>query len=309
MIAIVFPGQGAQRPGMFRDWYEHSTLARETIEQGSDLVDFDLRALCFGDDARIDRTDFTQPALFVGEIAMFRALTHEFGVRPSYFGGHSLGEYTALCAAGTLPFELAVKLVRQRGLLMHGAVPPGSGGMLAITTESANDWRDVEDAVERDGLDVASLNTARQRVLSGPIAALEAAERALSRLQESKRCELKRLNVSAPFHSRWMSPVEAAMRVELSKVAHHFVSERAAMVTSNATGQWHTPHTDAVVEALARQITSPVLWETNMSVLAGAADRVIEVGPSRPLSGFFRSIGRTVGAIVSVQTAARGLST
>jgi malonyl CoA-acyl carrier protein transacylase len=120
-IAVVFPGQGSQRAGMGRDVFERFAVAREVFERASDALSLDLREICFGDDPRLDRTEFTQPAILTTEIAMLRAVEEGTGLSFAYFGGHSLGEYTALCAAGAMELEDAVRLVRRRGACMQTA--------------------------------------------------------------------------------------------------------------------------------------------------------------------------------------------
>src|SRR5258708_21690905 len=131
-VAIVFPGQGSQRSGMARDFYERFAISRDVFVEASDALGLDMAALCFDDKPRLDLTEFTQPAILAAEMAMLRPLEREFGVSASLFGGHSLGEYTALCAAGAIPLEVAVKLVRRRGALMQAVVPPGEGARGAV---------------------------------------------------------------------------------------------------------------------------------------------------------------------------------
>jgi malonyl CoA-acyl carrier protein transacylase len=130
--AIVFPGQGSQRPGMGKDFHERFAVAREVYAEASAAAGLDLEALCFGEDERLGLTEFTQPAILTTEIAMLRALEAEFGVEGELFAGHSLGEYTALVAAGVLALADAVRLVRKRGALMQQAVPAGEGAMIAV---------------------------------------------------------------------------------------------------------------------------------------------------------------------------------
>jgi [acyl-carrier-protein] S-malonyltransferase/trans-AT polyketide synthase/acyltransferase/oxidoreductase domain-containing protein len=291
---------------MFRDWYERSAVARETFDVASALLDFDLHQLCEGEDPLLDRTDYTQPAIFVGEVAMFRALEQEHGLRADCFGGHSLGEYAALTASGALPFETAVALVQRRGQLLQQVSPPGEGGMLAVTTGGDVSHAELAPLITAAGLDIASLNTSAQRVFAGPLAALDRAELALAPYLD--HISFARLNVSAPFHSRWMRPAQEAMRATLVEAAGAFCPELATRVVSNVSGTWHLPQREALVDALAEQLTAPVLWERNMATLAAAAERIIEIGPSRPLSGFFRSIQRATSAVVTFQSIARGLS-
>ena len=130
--ALVFPGQGSQHPGMARDFHEHFAAARDVFGEASAACGLDLGSICFGDDERLNLTEFTQPSILTAEIAMLRVLEREFGLRAGAFAGHSLGEYTALVAAGVMNVGDAARLVRQRGALMQRAVPAGQGAMLAV---------------------------------------------------------------------------------------------------------------------------------------------------------------------------------
>jgi [acyl-carrier-protein] S-malonyltransferase/trans-AT polyketide synthase/acyltransferase/oxidoreductase domain-containing protein len=213
-VVVVFPGQGSQRPGMAIDFCDEFPVSRQAFEEASDALGLDVRAICAGDDGRLDLTEYTQPCIVTAEIAMFRALESELGLAPGRFGGHSLGEYTALCAAGVLPLASAVKLVRRRGALMQTAVPVGEGAMTAVIGADVAE-RDL--AAELDGLevDVANRNAPDQIVLSGPAAKMPtAAERVAASLGDALD-KLVPLNVSAPFHSRMMRPIEPAFRAEL----------------------------------------------------------------------------------------------
>ncbi|AKU95801.1 Malonyl CoA-acyl carrier protein transacylase [Labilithrix luteola] len=296
--AVVFPGQGSQRVGMASDFCARFDVSRNVFAEASDALGIDMAAMCFDDDPRLDLTEYTQPAILTAEIAMLRALEHNAGLRPTHWGGHSLGEYTALCAAGVIPLATAVRLVRRRGALMQQGVPAGEGAMMAIIAEGI---ADRELSSELDGLDVdtANRNSPGQIVLSGKRADVE---RAASRIACSvPGVELVPLNVSAPFHSRMMRGIESAFRAELDAVAGELAFERAGAVTSNLTGGFHVADREAVLDALTRQISGTVDFIANMRVLASAADRICEVGPGRPLRGFFRAIGRDVASVVSVK--------
>lgn len=303
-VAIVFPGQGSQRPGMAKDFCARFAASRDVFSEASDALGLDLASICFDEDPRLDRTEFTQPAILTAEIAMFRALEREVGLRAACFGGHSLGEYTALCAAGVIPLAVAVRLVRRRGALMQAAVPEGEGAMAAILGGAALGGAALvgalDEALEGTDVDVANRNSPEQIVISGARADVHR----VSERMVAKGAQAVPLNVSAPFHSRLMRAIEPAFRAELEAVADELDFSRAAAVTSNFTGGFHVPERAAVLDALTRQISGTVEFIANMRALAARADRIVEVGPGRPLRGFFKHMGRDVMSIVSVRNAA-----
>jgi [acyl-carrier-protein] S-malonyltransferase len=303
-VAVVFPGQGSQRAGMGRDFCERSVSARDAFAEASDALSLDLRAICFEDDPRLDRTEFTQPAILVTEIAMLRALKEENGLAPTYFGGHSLGEYTALCAAGVLPLDVAVRVVRRRGALMQAAVPAGEGAMVALSAAGIA-ARDLGADFGGD-LDVANRNSPDQVVLSGSAPAID---RAILRAEDlpDLKPEVVRLNVSAPFHSRAMRVIEAELRAALTEHSARIDASRADVVTSNLTGRFHEREFAPLVASLVGQASGTVDWIANMHALASVAGAIYEVGPNRPLRGFFRAIGRDVIAITSTRSIAKEL--
>ncbi|MBI2388038.1 MAG: ACP S-malonyltransferase [Deltaproteobacteria bacterium] len=305
-VAVVFPGQGSQKPGMARDFHDAFATSRDAFAEASDALNLDVAALCFGDDPRLDRTEFTQPAILTAEIAMMRALEREFGLRPTHFGGHSLGEYTALCAAGVLSLGTAVRLVRRRGALMQDAVPVGEGAMVAVVADGVADLG-LEREIARLGVDVANRNSMNQIVLSGERGGVEAASALVAQLLGGAPHEIIALNVSAPFHSRRLRGIEAEFRGALVAVAPELAPSRAGVVTSNLTGRFHRPELEPLLDALTRQLSGTVDWIGNMRALGDAASEIYEVGPGRPLRGFFKSAGREVTAILSVKTAEKGL--
>ncbi|MBI2892237.1 MAG: ACP S-malonyltransferase [Deltaproteobacteria bacterium] len=305
-VAVVFPGQGSQKPGMARDFHDEFAVSRAVFEEASDALGWDVRAVCFEDDPRLDQTEITQPALLTAEIAMLRALSAEHGLRPTWFGGHSLGEYTALCAAGALPLATAVRIVHRRGALMQRAVPLGAGAMVAVVADGIAERDLVRELVDLE-VDVANLNAPAQVVLSGMAPAVERATAWLSEQLLGTPHDFVLLNVSAPFHSRWMRGIEDELRAVLEDARGEFAADLAATVTSNLTGRFHRPDPSEVIDALTRQIGATVDWIGDMRALAEAAATIVEVGPSRPLRGFFRALGREVVSVVSVRTAQKGL--
>ena len=306
-VAIVFPGQGSQRAGMARDFCDAFAVSREVFAEASEALGLDVAALCFTEDPRLDLTEFTQPAILTAEIAMLRALEREFGLSARVFGGHSLGEFTALCAAGALPFDVAVRLVRRRGALMQAAVPPGEGAMVAVRGTGVAAL-DLASAVDADGVDVANENSPDQVVLSGPAATMDQACARARDLAKGIEVEFTPLTVSAPFHSRRMRAVEAEFRRALEEAAPRFAPEKATAVTSNFGGGFHTGKPGDLRDALVRQIGGTVRWVANMRALIGEADRIFEVGPGRPLRGFFKSLGVEVTSILSCKTAEKAVA-
>jgi len=301
--AVVFPGQGSQRPGMAADFRRDFAAARESFVEASDALGFDVAELC-QDERRLSMTEFQQPAILVAEIAMYRTLAAEFGIRPDIFGGHSLGEYAALVAAGVLELSQAAPLVRERGRLMQEAAP-ADGAMAALIARPGNplDEEAVTAAIEDLEVDIANINAPDQIVLSG---LAEELDRAVAVLRNSgMRPRVKRLRVSAPFHSRFMRSAAAALTALLDEGSGAWNCEHATKVTSNPSGGFHSGERAALVDALGRQLSSTVRWADNMAAIAGQdrAARVIEVGPGRPLGGFFKAVGQTVVSVKDTATA------
>ena len=178
-IAVVFPGQGSQRPGMGKDFYEQIPVCRETYEEAADALGWDVSKMCFGEDERLNLTEYTQPCIVTTEIAMLRGLSKRYGFASEYFGGHSLGEFTALVAAGVMPLAETLKIVQTRGKLMQEAVPVGVGGMAAVISEDI----DIEMLTKiMDGLnaDVANINSTNQVVISGELPAIDETEKRIT---------------------------------------------------------------------------------------------------------------------------------
>lgn len=305
MIVVVFPGQGAQKTGMAKDFYEAFSASRDVFEEVSDAISEDMRALCFQEDPRLNLTEYTQPAILTAEIAMFRALRAEMGLSAARFGGHSLGEYAALVAAGVIPLAEAARLVRERGRRMQEAVPVGAGAMTALIARDI-DIGAVRSAVDGLVVDVANHNSPEQVVLSGASDDIDAAEERIAAAVPGGR--LRRLTVSAPFHSRLMEPIEAGFRILLEGSAATWDPANTAQVASNFSGGFY-PSQDAgaVVSGLTSQISGAVRWVDNMAALSEGAGRIIEVGPKRPLRGFFRTVGVSVDAITNLTMARRAL--
>ncbi len=299
---LVFPGQGSQRAGMGADVAERFPSARAIFEQASEVLSLDVLAICTGDDARLQLTEYTQPCILTAEMAMVTALRELGLVEAGRYGGHSLGEYTALCAAGALSLEAALRLVRLRGRLMQGAVPVGEGGMIAVIGKELDLELVVRVAAEHD-VDVANFNSPSQVVLSGSTRGIELAGDALEAILEPSGGRVVALEVSAPFHSRALRVIEEEFRAALQAEAEHMEAARASAVTSNFLGGFHTGEREGLIDALTRQISGSVRWIDNMKALAAGGGSIVEVGPNRPLGRFFKELGHEVTSVINLRSA------
>ena len=304
----VFPGQGSQRQGMGKDFYDSIPVCRQTYEEAADALGLDLAAICFQEDARLNLTEYTQPCIVTTEVAMFRGLAEKYGFKADYFGGHSLGEFTALVAAGVMPFADTVQIVRQRGKLMQEAVPVGVGSMAAVISEGI-DIVALKAILADLPVDVANINSANQVVISGEAAALPEAENRCKELFPApKTYRFIQLNVSAPFHSRFMKKIEEPFAGTLKNFSQSFHAQNASHVTSNYQGSFHAASVDSVINNLVSQLSHSVLWRDNMQALASRATGVYEIGPGRPLRDFFKTIGVACESIISLASAEKVLA-
>jgi [acyl-carrier-protein] S-malonyltransferase len=303
--AAVFPGQGAQRTGMGKDFYEQIPVCRQAYEEASDAVGWDVSAICFNDDERLHLTEYTQPCILTTEIAMFRGLSALYGFAPVVFGGHSLGEFTALVAAGALPLAEAAVIVQMRGRLMQEATPVGAGGMAAVIADGL-DVKILHEAIQWLPLDIANINSDRQVVISGAAAALPEAESFIKQaVGETKSLRFIRLNVSAPFHSHLMRSIEEAFSGVFKEKGKHLDPARAVHVTSNYTGTFHTDDCEDLIRSMTLQLGHTVQWRENMKAIAGASNRIYEIGPGRPLRDFFKTMDLECQSVISLASAQR----
>jgi len=297
-IALAFPGQGTQRTGMARDFHDISRVARDVFAAASEALHFDVGALCFEPDPRLELTEFAQPAIVTAEIAMLAALRDEMGLETCVYGGHSLGEYSALVAAGVIDVGAAVTLVRERGRFMQEAVPVGEGSMIAVV-QPGLDLDALLTAITPFGVDVANVNSADQVVLSGRKDDVDEAAKRVRTVAGFERARCLPLKVSAPFHSRWMQPAAQRLRPLLAESSSRWRPAGATSVTCNLTGGLHEADAGSIAERLAGQVTAPVRWLDNMRELSERADLVIELGPGKPLRAFFSSIGVETVSVTS----------
>jgi [acyl-carrier-protein] S-malonyltransferase/trans-AT polyketide synthase/acyltransferase/oxidoreductase domain-containing protein len=288
---------------MGKDFYDRYDEARDVYDEASDALGWDVAGLCFGDDPRLHLTEFAQPAILTTEIAMFRCLSKHYGFDPSFFGGHSLGEYTALTAAGVIPLGAAVRIVNTRGQLMQKACDENLYGMAAVIADDL-DPEGLADVIRDLPVDIANINAKNQVVLSGEKKGLARVESGFAGNAEST-VRFVPLNVSAAFHSRFMKPIQENFEALLETFSKAFRTGRCTRVTSNVSGGFHETDSDALCSALVRQSYSPVKWRENMECLAGKASDIVEVGPARPLRSFFSSQGIGCRAVTTAESAAR----
>jgi [acyl-carrier-protein] S-malonyltransferase len=288
--AFLFPGQGSQSVGMGRALALAFPVAQQTFAEANDALGFDLAELCWnGPEERLRLTEFTQPAIFTASVAALRVLTAA-GVTADYLAGHSLGEYSANVAAGTIDFAAAARTVHRRGQLMQQAVPAGQGAMAAILGMPPDTVAAVcQDAAREMGAPVepANMNAPEQTVISGATAAVERAT-VLARERGAKRAVI--LHVSAPFHCSLMQPAQDALAPVLQSLSF---SSATAPIVVNVDAR---PVSDGVAlrDALIRQVTGAVRWTESMQLLiAQGVTTFVEVGPGKVLSGLLRQIDRS----------------
>ncbi|MDR2862191.1 MAG: ACP S-malonyltransferase [Syntrophobacterales bacterium] len=304
-IGVVFPGQGSQIPGMGKDFFDKLPICRQTYEEASDALGWDIAAMCFGEDGRLNLTQYTQPCIVTTEVAMMRGLKELFGFESHYFGGHSLGEYAALVVAGVWPLKDAAAILQERGRLMQEAVPVGKGGMMAVIGEKL-DASILSETLRELPVDVANVNSLKQIVISGDAEFMAEAESRLSeRLGKDQSVRFVTLNVSAPFHSRFMSPISGDFEEFLRQFTASMVPENAQKVTSNYTGGFHEAKTDTVIYNLVQQLNHAVQWVDNMKALSSCAGKIYEVGPGRPLRAFFQTLNMECTSLTTLSAAER----
>jgi len=278
--AFVFPGQGSQLVGMGKD------LAEKYLDQANAILGFDLKRICFeGPEEELKKTEITQPAILTVSIAAFEWLKSTGLPLPSAVAGHSLGEYSALVAAGSIQFSDAVKIVHLRGKFMQEAVPLGTGSMMAVL---GAERKIIEEVCQQIGeVWPANYNTAGQIVISGKKEKVEAAG---EKLKAAGAKRVVPLQVSAPFHCPLMQPAADKLKIELDKIT---IQDAQIPVVANVTARFVTRGSE-IKELLVRQVTSPVRWEDSIKYLvAEGYGNFIEVGPGKVLAGLIKSIEKS----------------
>ncbi|HLM23581.1 MAG TPA: ACP S-malonyltransferase [Pyrinomonadaceae bacterium] len=297
-LAILFPGQGSQSPGMGKELAEKFPAARRVFEEADDALGFSMSRLCFEGPAEdLQLTENTQPAILTVSVAAFRAMKEAGISAPVFVAGHSLGEYSALVAAGALTLTDAVRTVRARGRYMQEAVPVGTGAMAAVIGgELSEIERICEEARAGRVCSVANYNAPNQVVIGGNT---EAVDRAIELLTGVAKRVIK-LKVSAPFHCALMTPAQDRLATDLAQLVFN---EPATPVVTNVDAR-ATTVPDQLRDALVRQVSAPVRWLESMQLLMQqGVDTFVEAGPGKVLSGLMRQISRDVKTL-NVENAA-----
>ncbi|MBW7473336.1 ACP S-malonyltransferase [Paenibacillus oenotherae] len=288
--AFVFPGQGAQAVGMGKDVYDSVEKARSFFERADEALGFKLSDIIFnGPDEQLKQTVNTQPALLTVSIALLE-LFKDRGLKPDYVAGHSLGEYSALVAAGVMSFEDAVRTVRLRGQFMEQAVPSGQGAMAAVLGAEREALSSLCAAISAEGnaVELANVNCPGQIVVSGTAAGVAAV------VERGKEAGAKRvipLEVSGPFHSSLMNPAAERLAEVLAAIP---MQDASVPVIANVTAG---PVSEAaeIRNLLTEQVYSPVLWEDSISwLIRQGVDTFVEIGSGSVLTGLIKKIDRTV---------------
>ena len=278
-IAFAYPGQGAQKIGMAKDFVDAYDWAKEMIKEASDASGIDMEKLLFEENENINITEYTQPALVTACMIMTKALTDE-GITPDITGGLSLGEYCALVASGAMTYADAVKLTRIRGSLMSNTVPAGEGTMAAIVGLGS----DVIESVIKDidGCTMANYNCPGQIVITGKT---EAVEKAMPLLSEAGARKVVALKVSGPFHSPMLKPAGDNLRKYLDETE---ISELKVPYVANCNAELISD-SSVIRDLLQKQVSSPVMWEQSLRVMAEqGVELIVEIGPGKTIAGFVK---------------------
>lgn len=284
-IAFIYPGQGAQVSGMGKDFYENSGLAKVIYDEASELLQIDMRKLCFEENDLLDLTEYTQAAMVTTCLAMTKVV-EEKGLRPELTAGLSLGEYCAISVAGGMKVNDAISLVRKRGMLMQNTVPTGEGAMAAVLGMKTEK---IEEIVQKvPDVTVANYNCPGQIVITGKTKAVECA---VALLKEAGAKRTVMLNVSGPFHSPMLEKAGEELEKEMDKV--EFCDLQIPYVTNVTANE--VKDIRKTKELLAAQVSSPVRWQESMEyMIRSGVDTFVEIGPGKTLNGFLKKIDRHI---------------
>jgi len=292
--AFVFPGQGAQAVGMGKDAFDAFDRSRAIFEQADEVLGFSLSQIIFeGPEETLKQTANTQPALLTVSVALLEAL-EGYGLKPDYVAGHSLGEYSALVAAGVLSFEDAVRTVRARGQFMEQAVPSGQGAMAAVLGAERDTLAALCAAITAEGtaVELANVNCPGQIVVSGTAAGVQAVVERGKEEAGAKR--VIPLEVSGPFHSSLMKPAAINLQATLANIA---MKDANVPVVANVTANAVTS-SDEIRGLLVEQVYSPVLWEDSVRYLIEqGVDTFVEIGSGTVLAGLIKKIDKNIRVI------------
>lgn len=306
-LGVVFPGQGSQRVGMLAEAAAEFAIVKESFAEASASLGYDLWVLVAeGPEDQLSLTEFTQPAILTASVALYRAFNERNAISPSAGAGHSLGEYSALVAAGVLSLGDGASLVSKRGAAMQKAVPVGEGAMAVVLGLGDGVVADICSEISTSGAFVGGVNfnAPGQVVIAG---ATGAVDKAVNALKEAGARRAMPLPVSAPFHTPLMHPAAEVMAEAFEKVAWHAPS---FPVVSNVDGSLQVS-SDAIKASLVKQISSPVLWTECMGTLkTQGCDQLLECGPGNVLCGLSKRIDKTVPikSIEAVASIKAGLS-
>jgi len=292
MFSVVFPGQGSQAVGMTANLYNRYSYVKELFEVADEVLGFSLSKLILeGPKDSLDQTENTQPAIFLASLSIYEMIRRESDIdltKAKYFAGHSLGEYSALTASGSIKFEQAIKLLKARGKAMQLAVPKGEGGMLAVL---GTELKIISDLLSENKKNyqcyIANDNSTGQIVLSGMNKDLES----LSLDLKKKAIRNIRLPVSAPFHSRLMSPATEIMKKEIKQ--SNFINPKNIIISNVTSLEVIEPN--QIKELLIKQIENPVRWrESVIYMINKGVTKFVEIGPGKVLSGLIKRIDKSV---------------
>ncbi|MGQ7354771.1 ACP S-malonyltransferase [Streptococcus suis] len=287
--AFLFAGQGSQTVGMARDLYENYPIVRETFDQASQILGYDIRDLIDNQEDKLHQTRYTQPAILTTSVAIFRLLEEE-GIQPDMVAGLSLGEYSALVASGALAFEDAIALIAKRGEYMETAAPAGTGKMVAVLNTDVNLIEEICSTVTSGIVSPANYNTSAQIVIGGEVAAVD---EAVELLKEAGVKRMIPLNVSGPFHTALLCPAseqlaQALKEVEFADFQVELVGNTEAKVMKK----------EDIKSLLTRQVMEPVrFYESIATMQAAGVTNFIEIGPGKALSGFVKKIDKTAHVV------------